>query len=114
MSGIEIIIGAVVYVTTNAVLAGILMLMKKFETKKFLNLMDEFKSMGEKVKSFGDRSNTIYEMLSEKNNISERSLQQNEPYDNEGRQVIYLDELIKNGKISAHGYDLLISKTPRK
>ena len=47
---IEIIIGAVVYVTTNAILAGVLMLLKKFDTKKFLGLMNEFKTMGEKVK----------------------------------------------------------------
>ena len=61
----------------------------------------------------GDKSNTLYELLSEQKETSERSLLINEPYDSEGRQVIYLDELIKNGKLSAHGYDLLISKTPR-
>ena len=113
MSGIEIIIGAVVYVTTNALLAGVLMLLKKFDTKKFLGLMNEFKTMGDKVQSMGDKSNTLYELLSEQKETSERSLLINEPYDSEGRQVIYLDELIKNGKLSAHGYDLLISKTPR-
>ena len=113
MSGIEIIIGAVVYVTTNAILAGVLMLLKKFDTKKFLGLMNEFKTMGEKVQSMGDKSNTLYELLSEQKETSERSLLINEPYDSEGRQVIYLDELIKKGKLSAHGYDLLISKTPR-
>ena len=113
MSGIEIIIGAVVYVTTNAMLACVLMLLKKFDTKKFLGLMNEFKTMGEKVQSMGDKSNTLYELLSEQKETSERSLLINEPYDSEGRQVIYLDELIKNGKLSAHGYDLLISKTPR-
>ena len=59
MSGIEIIIGAVVYVTTNAIWAGVLMLLKKFDTKKFLGLMNEFKSMGEKVQSMGDKSNTL-------------------------------------------------------
>ena len=113
MSGIEIIIGAVVYVTTNAMLACVLMLLKKFDTKKFLGLMNEFKTMGEKVQSMGDKSNTLYELLSEQKETSERSLLINEPYDSEGRQVIYLDELIKKGKLSAHGYDLLISKTPR-
>ena len=110
---LEIIIGAVVYVTTNAILAGVLMLLKKFDTKKFLGLMNEFKTMGDKVQSMGDKSNSLYELLSEQKENSERSLLINEPYDSEGRQVIYLDELIKKGKLSAHGYDLLISKTPR-
>ena len=102
-----------VYVTTNAMLACVLMLLKKFDTKKFLGLMNEFKTMGDKVQSMGDKSNSLYELLSEQKENSERSLLINEPYDSEGRQVIYLDELIKNGKLSAHGYNLLISKTPR-
>ena len=46
---LEIIIGAVVYVTTNAMLACVLMLLKTFDTKKFLGLMNEFKTLGEKV-----------------------------------------------------------------
>ena len=113
MSGLELIIGAVVYVTSNAILAGVLLLLKKFDKKKFIHLMEEFKSMSDKVSSMGDKSNSIYEMLSDQKETSERSLLINEPYDSEGRQVIYLDELIKKGKMSAHGYDLLIEKTPR-
>ena len=109
MSGIEVIIGSIVYVTSNAILAGILMMLKKLDAKKFMDIMDNVRKMSLNVDSLSAKNNNIYELLTDEG--CPRSLQSHEPY--EEREVIYLDELIKNGKLSVNGYDLILTKTPR-
>ncbi len=113
MSGIEIIIGSIVYVTSNAILAGILMLLKKYDGKKFLAIMDNVRKMSLNVDSLSAKNNNIYELLTDEGTSrSQPRSQGNEPYPDE-REVIYLDELIKHGKLSVHGYELILTKTPR-
>ena len=112
----SIIIGAVVYVITNATLAGIIIMLKRVGSDKYANLIKSLESISRK-------NNDVYELLTESSN---RQSITNEPYEpsepsedgdrtvRSTRGVKLIQKLMKTGHLKTKDYELSVANAETK
>jgi len=112
----SIIVGAVVYVITNATLAGIIIMLKKAGANKYAKVIKSLESISRK-------NNEVYELLTE--NGSNQPSITNEPYEpsdasDDGdktvrstRGVKLIQKLMKNGHLKTKDYELSVAETKK-